>query len=48
MSRHGGAVRVAPTAPADRGARIVLRLPRVESARPGDIAAVPAGTAKGA
>jgi signal transduction histidine kinase len=48
MSRHGGAVRVAPTAPADRGARIVLRLPRVESVRPGDIAVMPPGTAKGA
>lgn len=48
MRRHGGAVSVTPTAPTDRGARIVLRLPRAESARPGEIAVVPIEAARGA
>ena len=48
MNRHGGAVRVMPTAPTDRGARVVLRLPRVESSRPGDVAETPIEAARGA
>ena len=48
MNRHGGAVRVMPTAPSDRGARVVLRLPRAESSRAGDVAVTPTEAARGA
>jgi signal transduction histidine kinase len=48
MNRHGGAVRVMPTAPSGRGARVVLRLPRAESSREGDVAVTPIEAARGA